>query len=556
MSRAKAQRLLSEMLTLFDGPTSLAVESLIALLAGRNVLLSPRGHHVDNLASAIAWSFNGVLRKIPSSAALDAEAISDGQHLAHVLLIENVDTARLVKLRSVMRRLAKGDSDSCEPLFVLATADFVAIPSLGGSDHAVWDDLFGMRLNGREPVPREPATFDQDSDPLGVDQILPEDVLALRGAIEAIPLPAALASALQQMPGVLVREGWPEPSSRVLADLAAAARAVAFLRGKREVNPSHVADVLHPVVSSRLATEESLSGDLLDAVEESWDEVARSRTSGHQPAPQRKTFVGRVEDLDDAEVQSPADVLAEVSTDPLLPGPATASRSGTDPLLPGPATALRSTSATASRGRPHAPAAPPASIAEAPPIHDAYYTARQPYRGSDSDAPDPRQPPRQAPPEPEAAPEIARETPKRVRATPPMQRAVSILLLGAIVVLGTAVFPGWPTFLEGLCSAGVAEVQLWSGNLGAAGTSAQIALARVGPRSMLAPRLEAIAFLAHRAVRQRERAQRESAARSSARAGRWDEAADAYERLAKDFPEQPLYGPLAREARRRAAAAH
>src|SRR5262245_37329088 len=192
MSRAKAQRLLSEVLTLFDGPAPLAVESLLALLSGGNVLLSPRGHHFEQLASAVAWSFNGVLRKVPPAAVLDAGALSEGQQIAHVLLVEGVDTARLVKLRAVLRRLASAEGGPFEPLFILATADPHAIPAVGHPDRTIWDELFALRSNGRDSAPREGATFELDADPLGIDQILPEDILALRREIELVPVPAAL----------------------------------------------------------------------------------------------------------------------------------------------------------------------------------------------------------------------------------------------------------------------------------------------------------------------------------------------------------------------------
>jgi tetratricopeptide (TPR) repeat protein len=522
MSRPKAQRLLSELLTLFDGPPSLAVESLIALLAGGNVLLSPRGHHFENLANAVAWSFNGVIRKIPPSAALDAEALSEGQQLAHVLLVEGVDTARLVKLRAVLRRLATADGGPLEPLFILATADPDAIPPLGHADRPVWDELFTMRLNGRDTAPREPAAFELEPDPLGIDQILPEDVVSLRKTISELPVPPPLASALEQMPEVLTRDGWPSLPARASADLCAAARVVAFLRGKREVNLSHVADALHPVLSGRLSPDEALPAGLLDGVEEAWDEVARTAAPGRQHAPQRKTFVGGMADLARASQGGSVGArdLSEVGTDPLV-----------------------------------APAKRPA-VEEPQPIHDAYYAAPPAYKA-----------PRPAPEAPDVeeleAPEAAEaegslmfgagsaRSPKARRRKGLGSRAVSVALLAAIVVVGTMVFPGWPAQLRGLYWTAVAQVQLWRGDYEQAGAAASSALELLGPRHVLGARLETIAFYAHHELRERERLDRERQAREASQAGRFEEAASLYEKLGQDFPDQPLYGQLAREARKR-----
>ena len=181
MSRAKAQRLLSEILTLFDGPPSLAVQGLIAVLAGRGLLLAPRGHHFENLANAVAWSFNGVIRKITNGAPLDAATLMEGGQLPHVLLLEGVDSARLVKLRATLRKLTEPDQPKPDLLFFLATADPAEIPSLGHPDRAVWDELFGLRVNGRDSVARGPTVLaDLEPDTLGVEAILPEDILELR----------------------------------------------------------------------------------------------------------------------------------------------------------------------------------------------------------------------------------------------------------------------------------------------------------------------------------------------------------------------------------------
>jgi hypothetical protein len=520
MSRAKAPRLLNEVLTLFDGPPSLAVESLIALLAGGNVLLSPRGHHFESLANAIAWSFNGVLRKIPASAALDLGAISEGQQVAHVLLIEGVDTGRLVKLRAVLRRLATAEDGPAGPLFVLATADPDAVPPLEHPERAVWDELFAMRLNGRDSAPRQLAAFELDSDPLGVDQILPEDVLALRRAIEKLGLPASLGVALEQLPSALAQDGWPQLPQRIAADLGSAARVVAFLRGKKQVNLSHVADVLHPVLSGRLSVQEALPSGLLDAVEEAWDEVAQTARPGRPAAPQRKTFVGSAEEL--ARKSGPpgasAPDLSEISTDPLLVS---------------------------------APPKRPAAE-EPPPIHDAYYAAPPPYKASEAGT-EPQQP-EEPEREIEEAGLFGAGTAGRTRAprwSGLGSKAFSIALLLAIALLGTAVFPGWPLQLRGAYLTAVAQVELWRGRFERSRTTADAALELLGPRSFLAPRLESIAFTAQHELRERDRAEREALAREASQAGRHEEAAALYEKLAQDFKDQPLYSHLARESRKR-----
>jgi hypothetical protein len=506
MSRAKTHQLLSEILTLYGGPPALAFGSLVALASGGHVLLSPRGHRYDNLANALAWAFNGILRRLGPASSIDVATIVDGPQPAHVLLVEGLDTARVTRLEAVLRRLRA----SGEPILVLGTAELHSIPAPRHPDRALWDELFLMRLNGRDGALPDPVLGELGADVLGADQILPEDVAQMCVAVAAIELPAALAAALGRLPRALDDEGWGGLTPRVVQGLGEAAKVVALLRGRRSVHASDVAELLPSVAGSRLTNEELPPRALLDVLDEAWGELARKAAPLRKPGVQRKTLIATPSEL--------AANARRASRSPLLDELA---ERGTDPLVP-----------------PARPAAEPV-----PAIHAAYYAPQAAYVPPVEDE-------QHEEDEPEPSPV------RRRRRWPSLgARGVSAVLLVTVLVTGAALFPAWPSAARGLGLTVAAEWQLWLGQYAEAERLAEEARSALQSRLGLEGRLEKILFLARRQQDETRRELREREARRALLLGEPEAAAELFESLYRDYPARREYEHKAREARARAAAA-
>ncbi len=537
MSRAKAQRLISEVLTLYEGDPATAVQAVLALLAGGHALLIPGREHALDLANAVGWAFNGVIHRFGAEEAFRFQKRGKRRQLPHVILIEDLNTERLREFRKVLTRASlEADPGMEEPCFILATTSPSALPRLDDPARPLWDEMFTIVLQEQLEESLEKLSSSLEPDMLGSGQLLPEDISDLRRRIKQVWMPQDLQIALQGLPDLLEQAGWPGVSSYAILELARVAKVVAYLRGKTKVNYSHVADGLHAVLSSRLLTEGEMEDRLQELIEDLWDRAVGRALPDSAAVPQRRTFVGTTGDLEKRGGQAGlGDHHRWAAPRGQASGEASSERAR-KAYRP-----LRDESSQ-EPDQEEAVSANTDLLMPEPVIHEAYYDEVS-YQTREEELTDEEK-------------DSSSFAPPR-RSLPPWLRSVGkkgvgLAVIVAIVVAFTLLFPRWPTTMTGVGYLGRAEWELWNDRYQEAQRLARDAGELLGSSDVqLAGWREKISFAATAALRADRRKKQEKAARDAFLTKDYELAATLYKELAEEYPDHNEYHQFTKDARKR-----